>query len=248
MQNQVDRRTPSHAQSHRRGSGELRTLLRSRGVLTLLAAVATVQGTGLAVARDARPGAAVAERAPELLAVPRVAAAPAPTLRALRLLPAAAPRVASRKAATPASPSKTTAELLAARYRKKGYNVPSPLARRIHQAALEAGLDPKVAFGLVRTESSFRNTATSNVGAIGLTQLMPATARWLEPGTTRSDLRNPDKNLRIGFRYLKKLIAQYDGNTEIALTAYNRGPGTVNRILRRGGNPDNGYAGAVLDR
>jgi soluble lytic murein transglycosylase-like protein len=86
------------------------------------------------------------------------------------------------------------------------------------------------------------------VGAIGLTQLMPATAKWFHRGVTRSDLRNPDVNLSIGFRYLHELIDKYDGNTDLALTAYNRGPGTVDRVLKRGGNPDNGYAAMVMGR
>ena len=86
------------------------------------------------------------------------------------------------------------------------------------------------------------------MGAIGLTQLMPATARWLERGTTRSDLRNPEVNLRIGFRYLRSLIDRYEGDTDLALLAYNRGPGTVDRVLKRGGNPDNGYADMVKGR
>jgi soluble lytic murein transglycosylase-like protein len=119
------------------------------------------------------------------------------------------------------------------------------LAEDIYDMAQEADIDPEIAFGLVRAESSFKNTSTSRVGAVGLTQLMPSTARWLEPGVTRDQLRNPETNLRIGFRYLKDLIEKYDGDVELALTAYNRGPGTVDRVLRRGGNPDNGYADFV---
>jgi soluble lytic murein transglycosylase-like protein len=105
---------------------------------------------------------------------------------------------------------------------------------------------PKMAFGLVKAESSFRTRAVSPVGAIGLTQVMPATARWLVPGTTRADLENTDTNLRIGFAYLRRLIDQYDGDEKLALTAYNRGPGTVAKVMRRGGDPDNGYADKVL--
>ena len=56
----------------------------------------------------------------------------------------------------------------------------------------------------------------------------------------------PGTNLRIGFNYLKKLIDRYEGDEGLALTAYNRGPGTVDRILKRGGDPDNGYADAVI--
>jgi soluble lytic murein transglycosylase-like protein len=120
------------------------------------------------------------------------------------------------------------------------------MAEGIYDMAQQAHIDPDVAFGLVRTESAFKPTAKSNVGAIGLTQLMPRSAAWLEPGTTRSDLRDPETNLRIGFRYLRQLIDRYEGDLSLALTAYNRGPGTVDRVLKRGGDPDNGYAGMVL--
>jgi soluble lytic murein transglycosylase-like protein len=126
------------------------------------------------------------------------------------------------------------------------FDVPVPLAEQIHEAATAFELDPKLAFGLVRAESSFRAKAVSPVGALGLTQVMPATAREVEPGTTRRDLLEPETNLRIGFKYLRNLIDRYDGNEQLALTAYNRGPGTVNRVLKRGGNPDNGYADKVL--
>jgi len=119
------------------------------------------------------------------------------------------------------------------------------LATEISVAALRHDIDPEIAFGLVRAESSFRNTATSPVGAVGLTQLMPRTASWMQPGVSRAELRNPSTNLDIGFRYLRYLLDKYDGNEDLALLAYNRGPGTVDRALRRGMNPDNGYAAFV---
>jgi soluble lytic murein transglycosylase-like protein len=127
----------------------------------------------------------------------------------------------------------------------ESFGLSRELAEDIYDMAVEADVDFDVAYGLVRAESSFKDAATSRVGAVGLTQLMPATARWLEPGTTRDDLRNPETNLRIGFGYLRQLIDKYDGNADLALTAYNRGPGTVDKILKRGGNPDNGYANFV---
>ena len=122
------------------------------------------------------------------------------------------------------------------------YGLTREMASDIYDMAIAAEIDPDVAFGLVRAESSFKNTATSYVGAIGLTQLMPATAKWLEKGISNNELREPRTNLRIGFKYLRQLIDKYEGNTDMALVAYNRGPGTVDRILKRGGDPDNGYA------
>jgi len=128
----------------------------------------------------------------------------------------------------------------------KEFDIPLPLAEDIHTAALEADIAPRVAFGLVKAESSFRTKIVSPVGAIGLTQLMPATARWLVPGTTKADLMQPETNLRVGFKYLHHLIESYNGNEMLALTAYNRGPGTVAKLLKRGSDPDNGYAEKVL--
>jgi soluble lytic murein transglycosylase-like protein len=125
------------------------------------------------------------------------------------------------------------------------YDLSRDLAEQIYDVATASQIDPAIAYGLVRAESSFRNTSTSPVGAIGLTQLMPRTAEWLEPGVSRSELRDPGTNLRIGFKYLRSLIDKYGGNTDLALVAYNRGPGTVDRELRNGRNPDNGYAAFV---
>jgi soluble lytic murein transglycosylase-like protein len=126
------------------------------------------------------------------------------------------------------------------------YGIARELAEDIHDIAIEAGIDPAMAFGLVKTESTFDPRAVSHVGALGLTQVMPRTARWLMPGTKAEDLYDRQTNLRLGFRYLSQLIDKYRGDVRLALTAYNRGPGTVDRVLKRGGNPDNGYADKVL--
>jgi len=223
------------------------SLLRSRPLQAVLAVVAATQVVAVA------SGKAVAADQPRTL---RELAARVTTSEPVGQIPAmvvAAPvkavKVASaapRKRATERKVS--AAEELAVKYRRRGFKVSPTLALQIHAAAVANRIDPKIAFGLVRAESGFRNGATSHVGAIGLTQLMPATARWLQRGVTRSDLRDPEVNLRIGFRYLRDLIDKYEGDTELALTAYNRGPGTVDRVLKRGGNPDNGYADMVLGR
>ncbi|HEY0017340.1 MAG TPA: lytic transglycosylase domain-containing protein [Longimicrobium sp.] len=140
------------------------------------------------------------------------------------------------------------AERLANEYRARGYTIPDKLAELIYSTAVEHDINPEIAFGLVKTESEFKDYATSHVGAIGLTQLMLPTARWFKRDATENDLRDSETNLEIGFRYLGELIDRYDGNVNLALTAYNRGTGTVDRVLQRGGNPDNGYAGKVRGR
>ena len=126
------------------------------------------------------------------------------------------------------------------------YGISVELADEIERAAREEELDADLAFRLVRVESAFRESARSPVGALGLTQVMPATANELMPGITREQLLERRTNLRLGFRYLKYLLAVYDGDQEEALTAYNRGMGTVRRIRSAGGDPANGYADLVL--
>lgn len=126
------------------------------------------------------------------------------------------------------------------------HGIPADLAESIYDIALAEGIDPKLAFGLVSVESDFTRRAISSKGAVGLTQVMPSTAFWLQPGLDYDDLFEPDTNLRLGFRYLRMLLKQYRGDLRLALLAYNRGPGTVDRVLKRGGDPDNGYADKVL--
>jgi len=135
--------------------------------------------------------------------------------------------------------------ITAAMDRFSAYPINRQIAEAIYDAAVEAEVDPDIAFGLVRAESGFRNHATSVVGAVGITQLMPRTARWMQPGVSNQALRDPQTNAQIGFKYLRYLLDKYDGDENLALLAYNRGPGTVDRVLRRGGNPDNGYAAFV---
>jgi hypothetical protein len=126
------------------------------------------------------------------------------------------------------------------------YSIARDLAEDIYDAAREANIEPRLAYGLVKTESTFNERAVSPVGARGLTQVMPRTAAWLVPGTKTQDLYDRQTNLRLGFTYLDQMITKYKGNVRLALLAYNRGPGTVDRVLKRGGNPDNGYADKVL--
>jgi soluble lytic murein transglycosylase-like protein len=125
------------------------------------------------------------------------------------------------------------------------FNIPVGLADDIHWAAKQERIDPHLAFRLVRAESSFRSGAVSPVGALGLTQVMPATGRWLFPGSDREDLMEPRFNLRVGFRYLRRLLDTY-GDPNLALLAYNRGPARVDSLISAGADPANGYTEMVL--
>ncbi|HUF51932.1 MAG TPA: lytic transglycosylase domain-containing protein [Longimicrobiales bacterium] len=126
------------------------------------------------------------------------------------------------------------------------YDIGRDLAEDIYDIAREEDIEPALAFGLVKTESTFDERARSHVGARGLTQVMPRTAAWLVPGTKTEDLYDRQTNLRLGFKYLDQMIDKYKGNVRLALLAYNRGPGTVDKVLKRGGDPNNGYADKVL--
>jgi soluble lytic murein transglycosylase-like protein len=130
------------------------------------------------------------------------------------------------------------------------YKITADLSAAIYDVALAEGVDPVLAFRLVKVESGFKPNAKSKVGAIGFTQVLPSTARLYEPGITVKQLYDRSTNLRIGFRYLRDLMERYEGNPEaklrLALLAYNRGPGRVQQVLDAGRDPENGYATAIM--
>src|SRR5256885_10764419 len=120
------------------------------------------------------------------------------------------------------------------------FNIPADLAAAIYDVALSEGVDPGLAFRLVRTESGFNVNAKSKAGAVGFTQVLPSTARLYEPGLTNKQLFDRSTNLRLGFRYLRDLLERYNGNLRLALLAYNRGPGKVQELPDPGRDPQNG--------
>jgi soluble lytic murein transglycosylase-like protein len=121
------------------------------------------------------------------------------------------------------------------------YRIAADLAGSIVDVASAEGIDPELAFRLVKLESDFNVRATSPVGAVGLTQVMPATAQYYEKGITREGLYDPTTNLRVGFRYLRGLVKEYNGDMKLALLVYNRGPVAVQKARSEGDNPSNGY-------
>lgn len=126
------------------------------------------------------------------------------------------------------------------------YRIPADLAGDIFDIAMAEGIEPDLGFRLVKLESDFNERATSPVGAIGLTQVMPATARYFVKNATRERLYDRETNLRVGFRYLRTLIREYKGDLKIALLVYNRGPVAVEAALDMGLDPANGYDRIVM--
>ncbi len=103
--------------------------------------------------------------------------------------------------------------------------------------AQDAKLDPALLRGVVRQESIFDAHARSRAGAMGLMQLMPATAKSLAKSVLRTRYKNaflydPGVNAALGAAYLRRLVDQFHGSTLLALAAYNGGPSRVARLLR----------------
>jgi hypothetical protein len=121
------------------------------------------------------------------------------------------------------------------------YKISADLAATIFDVALEERVDPELAF-----RSNFNPRAVSRVGAIGLAQLMPSTAVQFDRSVTREQLYDPETNVRIGFRYLRRLIGQYGGDVRLALLAYNLGEEAVDRARASGKDPLVGYNRILL--
>ena len=110
-------------------------------------------------------------------------------------------------------------------------------------ASENTGLDSDLLSAVSMAESSHNPSARSPVGAMGLMQLMPATAADPGAGTgvtpfdPNKSLDDPEENVRFGADYLAYLVKRYDGDTKLALMAYNGGMGTVDEWLKNGADP-----------
>jgi soluble lytic murein transglycosylase len=107
---------------------------------------------------------------------------------------------------------------------------PMPLRETVVRRAGEIRLDPAYVYGLIRQESRFVMDARSHVGASGLMQVMPATAKWTAKkigltGFTPDQINDREVNVAIGTGYLKLVLDDFEGSMPLATAAYNAGPG-----------------------
>jgi soluble lytic murein transglycosylase len=115
---------------------------------------------------------------------------------------------------------------------------PMPYKQQVFQHAEARKLDPALIYGVMRRESLFDPLARSSVGALGLMQLMPSTARQVARSLgmkkpRQSDILSVENNIRFGTQYLRTVMNRFDNNVALAAAAYNAGPSNVQRWLPR---------------
>lgn len=111
---------------------------------------------------------------------------------------------------------------------------------QVIKAARQTSVNPLLIYAVTRQESAFVHDAKSPAGAVGLMQLLPATAKQTAQKSGLSfspaDLITPEKNIALGSRYLNHLLDVFDGNRILAAAAYNAGPGRVKKWLNKDRN------------
>ncbi|MFN2441619.1 MAG: lytic transglycosylase domain-containing protein [Thermoanaerobaculia bacterium] len=116
-------------------------------------------------------------------------------------------------------------ELITERAREEFFRSEVPFGSLIYAEAKKNDLAPELVAAVVQTESAWKPTARSGVGASGLMQLMPKTGKWMGA----KNLMNPAENVRAGTKYLKYLNERFDNDPTMVLAAYNAGEGNVKR-------------------
>ena len=116
------------------------------------------------------------------------------------------------------------------------YAYPVKYKKFVLQNCKTYGVEQSLVFAVIKCESGFNKNALSSVGAVGLMQLMPQTAKFIaqREGVENYSLFNPQDNIRLGVAYLKYLIDKF--GQEVAIYCYNAGEGVVKRFLDSGQN------------
>lgn len=120
-----------------------------------------------------------------------------------------------------------------------GINYPLAYREAVSACARTNGVPEWLVYSIIRAESSFLPSALSPAGAIGLMQVMPATAKAITGKSAKSEpaiLYRPEMNITLGVKHLKDLLALYNGDLVAAVAAYNAGAGNVNRWKKSFGN------------
>ncbi len=112
---------------------------------------------------------------------------------------------------------------------------PRPFYNEVSKWAKEYDLPEYIMYALIRSESFFKPLVISHAGAVGLSQLMPSTAKDIARALKIShyDITNPDTNVRFGSYYLSKMLKRFDGHLMPSMCSYNAGPVAVSRWLKK---------------
>lgn len=116
---------------------------------------------------------------------------------------------------------------------------PTPHLDVVEKYARDNQLKITMIYAVIKAESGFDSKAVSSKGAVGLMQITETTGSWIASelgvdGFTAEELAEPDLNIRFGCWYLSYLLKRFNGNSELALAAYNAGEGTVSRWIDSG--------------
>ena len=126
-----------------------------------------------------------------------------------------------------------------------GLRYPQAFRDEVVKNAALNGLSHNLVWAIIRTESNYHPSALSPVGAVGLMQIMPATAESISKGDG-SRLTTPELNIKLGARHIKDLMLSYDNNLTLVIAAYNAGAGNVKRWQKGlGGLPKDEFVESI---
>lgn len=115
---------------------------------------------------------------------------------------------------------------------------PLKYSEYVEKYAEEYNIDKYLVYAIIKAESNFKEDAKSTSNAVGLVQMMEATAietaNKMDLNITKEDLFNPELNIKIGLKYFTSLLDKYNGNYNLAIIAYNAGIGNVDKWIKEG--------------